>query len=239
MILKLLPITLLAAFLAGCATTNTVADKTTAYSTTAKDTATSQSSYDLALLHIKALREGKFNLDQPAYERGLRDALNGKANDNSANTPSTWQSLATVSYEELKTANLAAGKAFLEQNKTRKGIITLPSGVQYEVLQQGKDAHKPTLNDSIGIMYSVKSIDGKIKINTMNKGKNQMYEIPLKKIISKGWREALQLMSQESKWRLYIPGELAFGEKGLSEKGILPNETLVIDTFLLEIKPST
>lgn len=237
MILKLLPITLLVLFLTSCATTNIGADKTTAISSIAKDAATSQSSYDLAVLHIKTLRESKYNLDQPAYERRLQDALNGKASDNAPNTQTAWQALATVSYEELKTANLAAGKAFLEQNKTRKGIITLPSGVQYEVLQQGKDTHKPTLNDSIGIMYTISSIDGKVKINTMVKGKSQMYEIPLKKIISKGWQEALQLMTLENKWRLYIPGELAFGEKGLSEKGILPNETLVIDTFMLEIKP--
>jgi FKBP-type peptidyl-prolyl cis-trans isomerase FklB len=236
MILKLLPITLSALLLASCATTNTSADKTTIHSSTAKDAATSQSSYDIALLHIKTLREGKYNLDQPAYERGLQDALNGKTSD-ALSIQADWQALAALSYEEVKTANLAAGKTFLEQNKTRKGIITLPSGVQYEVLQQGKDTHKPTLNDSIGIMYTISSIDGKVKINTMAKGKSQMYEIALKKIISKGWQEALQLMTLESKWRLYIPGELAFGEKGLSEKGILPNETLVIDTFMLEIKP--
>ena len=65
-----------------------------------------------------------------------------------------------------------------------------------------------------------------------------MFQIPMQKIISKGWQEALQLMPLESKWRLYIPGELAFGEKGLSEKGIMPNETLVIDTLLLDIKIS-
>ena len=63
-----------------------------------------------------------------------------------------------------------------------------------------------------------------------------MYEILLQKIVSKGWLEALLLMPQDSKWRLFIPGELAFGEKGLSEKSIMPHETLVIDTYLLEIK---
>ena len=58
-----------------------------------------------------------------------------------------------MSYEGLKIANVAIGKLFLEQNKTRKGVVTLPSGVQYEVLQQGKSPHKPTLNDTAGIIY--------------------------------------------------------------------------------------
>jgi FKBP-type peptidyl-prolyl cis-trans isomerase len=143
-----------------------------------------------------------------------------------------------MSYEEVKIANLAIGKVFLEQNKTRKGVVTLPSGVQYEVLQQGKGPHKPTLNDTAGIIYKIAGVDGSVKIDYSVKGNQKMFQIPMQKIISKGWQEALQLMTLESKWRLYIPGELAFGEKGLSEKGIMPNETLVIDTFLLDINIS-
>jgi FKBP-type peptidyl-prolyl cis-trans isomerase FklB len=248
MILKSLLFILITLVLTGCSTTKSVAENpdaktppSSAKVSYSKGAATSQSSYDLALLHLKTLREGKFNLDQQAYERGLQDALNGKElidvpDQHSAQT--AWKTLSTISYEESKTANLAIGKAFLEQNKTRKGVITLPSGVQYEVLQQGKGPHKPTLNDSVGIIYKIAGIDGTVKIDYMTKGNQKMFEIPMQKIYSKGWQEALQLMNLESKWRLYIPGELAFGEKGLSEKDIMPNETLMIDNLLLDIKLS-
>lgn len=247
MILKPLPLILITLAFAGCAAMKSDADKTAAENSRSspvsngKEAATPQNSYELGFLHIKTLREGKFTLDQPAYERGLLDAVNGKATDdvvNNQNTQTAWQTLATLSYEELKAANLAAGKAFLEENKIRKGIVTLPSGVQYEVLHQGKGPHKPALNDTVGIIYKITGIDGTVKIDNLGKSTKKMYEIPLHKIVSKGWQEVLQLMTLESKWRLYIPGPLAFGEKGLSEKGIMPNEALVIENLLLDIKLS-
>jgi FKBP-type peptidyl-prolyl cis-trans isomerase FklB len=246
MTLKPLFLTLIMLMFTGCVATKTDAVKTASensknsQASTAKGSLTSQNSYELGLLHLKTLRlrEGKFNLDQAAYERGLQDALNGKATDDTPNTQATWRALSAMSYEEVKIANLAIGKVFLEQNKTRKGVVTLPSGVQYEVLQQGKGPHKPTLNDTAGIIYKIAGVDGSVKIDYSVKGNQKMFQIPMQKIISKGWQEALQLMTLESKWRLYIPGELAFGEKGLSEKGIMPNETLVIDTFLLDINIS-
>jgi FKBP-type peptidyl-prolyl cis-trans isomerase FklB len=245
MTLKRLFLTLITLMFAGCAATKTDAVKTASensmnsQASTTKGSLTSQNSYELGLLHLKTLREGKFNLDQAAYEHGLQDALNGKAtDDDTPNSQATWRALSAMSYEEVKIANFAIGNEFLEQNKTRKGVVTLPSGVQYEVLQQGKGPHKPTLNDTAGIIYKIAGVDGSDKIDYPVKGNQKMFQIPMQKIISKGWQEALQLMTLESKWRLYIPGELAFGEKGLSEKGIMPNETLVIDTFLLDIKIS-
>ena len=203
-----------------------------------KSGAVAKSSYELGLLHLESLRDGKLKLDRQAYEQGLKDGLAGKAVTVSSTTgdgQKAWQALANLSLEQLKNANLISGHIFLEQNKTRKGIITLPSGVQYEVIKEGKSPHKPTLNDTVGIIYKIAGIDGSVKIDNLSPKTKKLYEIPLSKIISKGWQEALQLMTLESKWRLYIPGEIAFGEKGLGEKGIMPNETLVIDTLLLDI----
>lgn len=220
--------------LTGCATTT---PKKTEEITTEKSASLSpalqQASYKLGLLHLKTLRDGQFGLDQQAYEHGLRDAVAGKTAGTA--TQAEWETLAGLTYVELKIANLAAGQVFLEQNKAKQGVVALPSGVQYQVLKVGK-GEKPRLKDIVGILYTISSIGGKVKVDTMTKGKAKMYEIMLQKIISKGWQEALLLMPQDSKWRLFIPSELAFGEKGLSEKGILPNETLVIDTYLLEIK---
>jgi FKBP-type peptidyl-prolyl cis-trans isomerase FklB len=236
MILLRLPLLLGFAALVGCATTLTLKESGgNAAEASAPANATSQqTSYNLGLLHLSALRKSKQILDMQAYEHGLRDALGGKVAADALNL-ADWQALGGLSFAEMKAANLAVGKAFLEQNKTQKGVIALPSGVQYQVLFPGQATQKPTLANTIGIMYTIKGIDGQVKIDTMVKGNSKMYQIPLQKIISKGWQEALQLMPLESKWRLFIPAELAFGEKGMSEKGILPNESLIIDTYLLEI----
>lgn len=233
---KYLPLFIIAA-ITGCAATtpNKLIDNTKTPTESAKlSPSGQQASYNMGLLHIKTLRDGQYSLDQQAYEQGLRDALAGKTTA-ATTTQAEWQVLAELSYAELKAANLAAGQAFLEQNKTKQGVVALPSGVQYQVLKEGK-GEKPRLKDTVGILYTISGIDGKVKVDTMAKGKAKMYEIVLQKIVSKGWQEALPLMPQDSKWRIFIPGELAFGEKGLTEKGIMPNEALVIDTYLLEVK---
>lgn len=233
---KPLPLLVGLAALAGCATTAPPHPEATAQASvpsTSLSTAAQQAGYRLGLLHVKSLRDGSYPIDQQAYEQGLRDALAGKTAD--TGSQADWQALAGLSYAQSGAANLAAGQAFLERNKAKQGVVALPSGVQYQVLQEGK-GDKPTANDSVGIVYTISGMDGKVKLDNMAKGKARMYELPLQKIVSPGWREALLLMPKGSKWRLFIPGELAFGDKGLSEKGILPNETLVIDTYLLAIK---
>lgn len=194
----------------------------------------SESAYHLGLLHIQSLCAENPPLDWQAFEHGLRDALAGKSLPMPASS-SDWQALANFSYAELKAANLAAGKAFLAQNQSKPDVAVLSNGVQYQVLIAGK-GDKPKLKDTIGILYTIKGLDGKVKIDTMAKGQSKMYEIALQNIISKGWREALQEMPLGSKWRLFIPGDLAFGDKGLTDKDILPNEALIIDAYLLEIK---
>ena len=84
----------------------------------------------------------------------------------------------------------------MKQNKTKQGVVALPSGVRYQVLKESK-GDKPRLKDTIGILYTISGIDGNVKVDTMTKGKAKMYEILLQKIVSKGWLEALLLMPQE------------------------------------------
>lgn len=159
---------------------------------------------------MKALQDGQDQLDLQAYEQGLHDALAGKTSK--PLTQSDWQAPAGLSFMEMQSANLASGKAFLEQNKINKRVVTLPSGVQHQILKDS-ESEKPKLKDTIGIYYTISSIDGKVKVDTMTKGKAKMYEIVLQKIVTKGCQEALQLMPLDSKWQLLIPGELALGEK--------------------------
>ncbi|NOU21244.1 MAG: hypothetical protein HOO93_05550 [Methyloglobulus sp.] len=228
-----------AIFLSACVATTpdkakTIAESISAtHASTPKDDTIFQSSYRLGLLHIKTLREGNFELDRQAYERGLQDAMDGKATETVSQAD--WQVLGKLNHETVKVTNLQAGNVFLAKNKTRKEVITLPSSVQYEVLKPGKDTRKPASNDTVGFVFKITGIDGSVKLDNMKGDVQKMYEIALSKITSKGLQEALSLMTAKSKWRLFLPGELAYGERGFSEKGILPNEALIIDIKLERI----
>lgn len=234
MTMKLLPLMVSLVALTGCATTGPSIDQSATNASPPANAEAEKSSYTLGVMHIKTLREGPYHLDQKAYERGLRDALEGRATADT-HTQADWQALAELNYAQVKTASLAAGNAFLAHNKNQQGVTTLPSGVQYQVLEKGKGIRQPTLTDTVGIVYKIVGIDGTVKLDNLKGEVQKMYEMPIQKLFSKGWQEALQLMPQGSQWRLFIPGALAFGERGLSERGILPNETLIIDTQLVRI----
>ncbi|OFX33437.1 MAG: peptidylprolyl isomerase [Bacteroidetes bacterium GWF2_42_66] len=126
--------------------------------------------------------------------------------------------------------NLEAGKAFLETNKAKQGVVTLPSGLQYEVLKEG-NGPKPTAEDKVKCHYHGTTIDGKVFDSSVDRG--EPAEFPVNGVIP-GWIEALQLMPVGSKWKLYIPAELAYGERGAGAD-IGPNSALVFEVELLEI----
>jgi len=126
--------------------------------------------------------------------------------------------------------NLDAGKAFLEENKGKEGVVTLPSGLQYEILKEG-NGPKPTINDKVKCHYKGTTIDGKVFDSSIERG--EPAEFPVNGVI-KGWTEALQLMPVGSKWKLYVPADLAYGERGAGAE-IGPNSTLIFEVELLEI----
>ncbi|MBA2500808.1 MAG: FKBP-type peptidyl-prolyl cis-trans isomerase [Chitinophagaceae bacterium] len=128
--------------------------------------------------------------------------------------------------EKVKTA----GTAFLAENKNKPGVTTLPSGLQYMVLTEGTGP-KPTANDKVKCHYHGTLIDGTVFDSSVERG--QPATFPVNGVI-KGWVEALQLMNTGSKWRLFIPSELAYGERQAGAH-ILPGSTLVFDVELLEI----
>lgn len=123
-----------------------------------------------------------------------------------------------------------AGKKFLAENKTREGVVTLESGLQYKILNEGSGA-KPTANDTVKCHYEGRLINGQVFDSSIRRG--EPAEFPVGGVIA-GWVEALQLMSVGSKWQLYIPSELAYGQHGAGA-AIGPNETLIFDVELLEI----
>ncbi|NIM36085.1 MAG: FKBP-type peptidyl-prolyl cis-trans isomerase [Hydrotalea flava] len=134
---------------------------------------------------------------------------------------------------ELRTqANIAAGKKFLEANGKRPGVVTLPDGLEYEVLKAGTDTIKPTLADKVTCHYHGTLIDGTVFDSSVDRGEPVTF--PLNGVI-KGWQEALQLMTIGSKWKIYLPSDLAYGNKGAGEK-IGPGATLVFTVELLGVQ---
>jgi FKBP-type peptidyl-prolyl cis-trans isomerase FklB len=126
--------------------------------------------------------------------------------------------------------NKAEGEAFLAENAQKPGVTTLPSGLQYEVLTQGTGP-KPTLRSSVTTHYHGTLINGNVFDSSYQRG--QPATFPVNGVIA-GWTEALQLMPEGSKYRLYIPSDLAYGKRGAG-RDIGPDSALVFDVELLKV----
>jgi FKBP-type peptidyl-prolyl cis-trans isomerase FklB len=131
---------------------------------------------------------------------------------------------------EKAAANLQAGQEFLDANRQKPGITTLPSGLQYEVIHEGTGP-KPLATNKVTCHYHGTLIDGTVFDSSVQRG--QPATFPLNMVI-KGWTEGLQLMPQGSKWRFFIPPQLGYGDKQVSPQ-IGPNSTLVFEVELLGI----
>ena len=132
--------------------------------------------------------------------------------------------------KKLAETNKAAGEKFLTENKAKEGIQTTASGLQYKVITAGNGA-KPKATDTVKVHYAGRLLDGKEFDSSIKRG--QPVEFPVNGVIP-GWTEALQLMPVGSKWEIYIPSDLAYGEQG--NQGIPPASTLIFEVELLEVK---
>lgn len=126
--------------------------------------------------------------------------------------------------------NKKAGEEFLAINKERPNVVTLPSGLQYEVLKAG-EGEKPTASDKVKCHYHGTLINGQVFDSSEQRGEPAVFGVSQ---VIPGWVEALQLMPVGSKWRLFIPSDLAYGEHGAGD-AIEPNSSLVFDVELLDI----
>ncbi len=133
--------------------------------------------------------------------------------------------------DEMLSNNLEAGRAFLEENKKKENVVTLDSGLQYEILKEGNGV-KPKATDSVKCHYHGTLLDGSVFDSSVQRGQPAVFGVNQ---VIKGWVEALQLMPVGSKWRLYIPSELAYGEQGAGGS-IEPNTTLIFEVELLGIE---
>ena len=131
---------------------------------------------------------------------------------------------------KMAEVNEAAGQAFLAENGKRAEVKTTPSGLQYEVLAEG-NGPKPEANDQVEVHYTGKLIDGTVFDSSVDRGVPATFGVTQ---VIPGWVEALQLMNAGSKWRLFIPSQLAYGPQGAGNV-IGPNATLIFDVELLKV----
>ncbi|MEN5303983.1 MULTISPECIES: FKBP-type peptidyl-prolyl cis-trans isomerase [unclassified Pseudomonas] len=164
---------------------------------------------------------------------GLTDAFSGaESRVSEADLSASFKVIRDVMQAEAAAkaeAAAAAGKEFLVENAKRDGITTLASGLQFEVLTAGEGA-KPTRESNVRTHYHGTLIDGTVFDSSYDRG--QPAEFPVGGVIA-GWTEALQLMNAGSKWRLYVPSELAYGAQGVGS--IPPHSVLVFDVELLDV----
>lgn len=171
------------------------------------------------------------NANLNALMKGLEQALKGQPTQlNNEQATSVIQGFFQKQVTAKADANKKVGDQFLEENKKKPGIITTASGLQYQVMTAGTGT-KPTASDTVRTHYTGRLIDGTVFDSSVERG--EPIEFPVSGVIQ-GWVEALQLMPVGSKWKLFIPSQLAYGERGAGPQ-IGPNSTLVFDIELLDI----
>jgi len=175
------------------------------------------------------------DIDQAALARGIRDGLSGAKNvltdQEIRETMTAFQKEMMARRQALGEKNKKEGEAFLAENKKRPGVTTLPSGLQYKVLKAGT-GKKPKPTDTVTVNYKGTLIDGTEFDSSYRRG--QPATFPLSGVIP-GWREALTLMQEGAKWEIYVPPNLAYGERG-SGTVIGPNATLIFQIELASIQ---
>ena len=134
-------------------------------------------------------------------------------------------------FENKANENLKAGEAFLAENAKRDGVISLPSGLQYEIITKGV-GEKPLAHNTVTCHYHGTTIKDEVFDSSVKRG--QPASFPLNAVI-KGWTEALQLMPTGSKWKLYLPPHLAYGNRNISRE-IGPNSTLIFEVELISFR---
>jgi FKBP-type peptidyl-prolyl cis-trans isomerase FklB len=173
------------------------------------------------------LKAQSIDIDPDLLARGFKDALSGKA----AMSEQEIRTAMMAYIQELNAKKKTYNDNFLIENKKKPGVVTLPSGLQYQVITQG-NGKSPKATDTVTTNYEGKLVDGTVFDSSYKRGEPASF--PVNGVI-KGWTEALQLMKVGSKWKLFIPSDLAYGPQGRPPV-IGPNAVLVFDIELLDVK---
>ncbi|MEE9552050.1 MAG: FKBP-type peptidyl-prolyl cis-trans isomerase, partial [Gammaproteobacteria bacterium] len=174
------------------------------------------------------------DLDLEAFTQAIKDALTNKSEIKLTKSEikiilTQYQKKLTKEKTATANANKTRGEQFLVENKKQKGVVELPSGLQYKIIKEG-NGNKPNKDSSVNVHYHGTFTNGNVFDSSYDRG--EPISLSLNQVI-KGWQEALPLMAVGSKWKIYVPSELAYGEPGRGSIG--PNETLVFDIELLAI----
>jgi len=178
------------------------------------------------------MNSGLKNIDVDSFVKAFNDVMNNNAlslEPQEANQ--ILQDYFSKQQEEMLNKNIEKGKTFLAENSKKEGVTTLPSGLQYEVITEGS-GDKPKATDSVKCHYHGTLLDGTVFDSSVQRGQPAVFGVNQ---VIKGWVEALQLMSVGSKWKLFIPSNLAYGEQGAGSS-IEPNSTLIFEVELLGIE---
>ncbi len=203
------------------------------------DTPEKRFSYTFGVRMAKMLTaQGVSNIDGMAFGQAVADVVNGeplKLTEEQMNEALKWRAeLARKQRAEAAAKALEKSKAFLAENAKKPGVKTLPSGVQYQVIEEGKGT-PPTLADKVKVHYEGHTIDGKKFDSSYDRGEPATFAL---KGVIKGFGEALTRMKPGAKWKVFIPPELAYGKRGAG-RVIGPNEALIFDLELLEVLPKS
>ena len=189
-------------------------------------------SYSLGLgigQNLKSMGAGDINVED--FARAVEDVLKSRQ---TAITHKEARDIVNKGFAELEkkihAQTIAVGKAFLEENKKRDGVVTLPSGLQYEVIKAGT-GKKPKLTSRVRCHYEGTLIDGTLFDSSIKRGQPAVFGVNQ---VIKGWTEALQLMGEGAKWKLYIPSDLGYGAQGAGEM-IPPYSTLIFEVELIDV----
>ena len=188
-------------------------------------------SYSIGLFMAQSLKQqGMTDLNTALLMRGMNDALKDQKTQLSLEQAGQVMNAYQQNQITARSAgNKKIGAAFLTENKAKAGVTTTASGLQYLVEKEGTGA-KPTATDRVKVHYTGRLLDGTVFDSSVERGPT---EFGVGEVI-RGWTEALQLMPVGSKWKLFIPAELAYGDRGAGQE-IKPGSTLVFDVELLEI----
>lgn len=196
-----------------------------------------KASYAFGMSIGRSWKESQVDLDPDVAARGLKDVLAGgstlltqaEMNETMAKFGREVRVLQQHHREQLAEENRRQGETFLAQNKTRPGVITLPSGLQYQVLAEGT-GQSPDLTNWVKLKFKGSRINGAEVENSEAHPQANIFSL---RGVIRGWTEALQLMKPGAKWRLVVPPSLAFGPSGSPQVG--PDETLIYDLELVSV----
>ncbi len=188
-------------------------------------------SYSLGVLFAQNFKNGeKINIDANAMAKGFQDAIAGTETIKVEQANQLFSQYMAEASKSKFTATVEAGKKFLDENAKRPGVKVTASGLQYEVMVDGTGVI-PKATDKVTTHYHGTLLNGKVFDSSVQRG--QPIDFPVNGVIQ-GWQEALQLMKTGSKWKLFVPYNLAYGERGAGAD-IGPYETLIFEVELLKV----